>query len=80
MSKYLKPEVFPRGGADIWDDGLVGTLFTADIFAQPAPSTGGTIKVYLTSVWLRKPIKVWNGSAWQTKPLKRWNGSAWVAT
>lgn len=64
------------GGADIWDDGLVGQILSADYFT--VSQTQSYIKYWNGSAWVLKPLKKWNGSAWVPALLKRWNGSSWV--
>jgi len=70
-------ETYPRGGADIWDDGPAGEVLSNDIF-QPPASVLGQIKVWL-GAWVAKPVKVWMG-AWVQKPVRIWNGTSWVET
>ena len=66
-----------RGGADAWDDGLAGEIFSSDYFEA---TITGRIKVFLSGVFEAKPVKVFLSGSWVTKPLKWWNGSAWVET
>lgn len=39
---------------------------------------GSQIKVWISGVWVLKPLKRWDGSTWVPAILKRWDGSAWA--
>jgi hypothetical protein len=60
------------GGADIWDDGLVGQILLQDYFA---PTTIiGRVKMWTGTQWA--VVKAWTGSQWVA--VKAWTGSEWV--
>lgn len=48
------------------------------VLSLPSGGSTGKIKVFLSGLWVEKPVKVWNGTAWVEKPLKVWNGSVWT--
>lgn len=65
------------GGADIWDDGLVGKILTDDYF-EIITSNGQRVRVWTGTGWQDSVITVWDGTQWIPGVAKVWNGSAWV--
>lgn len=68
------------GGADIWDEGLAGTILTADYFdaATPPSVSGSHLSAWDGDSWVLGELKYWDSTTWQPAILQRWSGDAWV--
>jgi len=48
------------------------------ITKQTPTYTGGVLKRWNGSAWVKSLLKAYISGSWQTKPLKRWTGTEWL--
>ena len=48
-------------------------------YESPPPASGGILKRWNGSSWVKALLKVYLSGSWQVKTLRRWTGTEWLA-